>query len=162
MNIREAKIEDIAEIADIYNYEVLNGVATFDTEIKSYEEQKMWYKNHTGKYRIFVADIDGKIAGWVSLSKWIDKRAAEKSAELSLYINKEYRGKGLGNALMKKSLSMAEKDEIRTVISLITEGNNVSINLHEKMGFILCGRIEKVAEKFGKELNLIIMQKIFE
>lgn len=162
MRIREAKIEDIDEIADIYNYEVLNGVATFDTEIRSYEDQKSWYENHTGKYRIFVADIDGKIAGWVSLSKWINKRAAEKSAELSLYIKKECRGRGAGKALIKKSLSMAEKDGIKTVISLITDGNDVSINLHEKMGFTLCGRVDKVAEKFGKELNLIIMQKIFE
>ena len=57
---------------------------------------------------------------------------------------------------------MAEKDGIKTVISLITDGNDVSINLHEKMGFTLCGRVDKVAEKFGKELNLIIMQKLFE
>lgn len=162
MNIREAKIEDIDEIADIYNYEVLNGVATFDTETRSYEEQKIWYENHKGKHRIFVAEIDGKIAGWVSLSKWINKRAADKSAELSLYINSEHRGKGVGKSLIKKSLSVAEKDGIKTVISLITDGNDISINLHEKMGFILCGRVEKVAEKFGKELNLIIMQKIFE
>ncbi len=162
MNIREAKLEDIESITAIYNYEVLNGTATFDTEIRSEEEQYKWYKSHKGKYRIFVAEIEGKIAGWVSLSKWINKKAAEKSAELSLYIASSYRGKGIGRELLKKRLKAAEADGINSIVSLITEGNEISIIMHEKAGFRVCGRVERVAEKFGKELNLIIMQKLFE
>lgn len=156
MIIRTAKISDLQELMDIYNYEVLNGVATFDMEPKSLEERKEWFEAHSSaKYPLIVAEIDGKVAGYASLSKYRERAAYQTTVELSVYINREYRGQGVATALMEHILDMARKEEsIHTVVSVITAGNAISARLHEKFGFEYCGTIAEVGMKFGKYLGI--------
>lgn len=152
MIIRKAKKEDLKELLDIYNYEVEHGVATFDLETKTLEEREEWFYSHNvDNHPLIVAEIDGNIAGYASLSSYREKEAYKSTVELSIYIGVSYRKKGVATALMDSILDEAKRDErTHTVISVITSGNEGSKKLHEKFGFEFCGTLKEVGIKLGK------------
>lgn len=152
MIIRKAKIEDLKELLEIYNYEVKNGVATLDLEEKTLDEWERWfYAHNVDNHPLFVAEIEGDIAGYASLSSYREKEAFKTTVELSIYIGKKYRKQGIASALMKFIIEEAKKDErTHTVVSVITSGNEASEKLHKKFGFEFCGTIKEVGIKFEK------------
>lgn len=155
MKIRLADESDIESLLDIYNYEAMNSTATFAIRTKTLEERMEWFNDHNRDHHpLIVAEEDGKAVGYASLSKYRSGDAYEKTVELSVYVNHVYRGKGIGNALMCAMISMAEQDAcIHNVISVITSGNEASIRLHRKLGFIYCGTIKESGDKFGRWLD---------
>lgn len=152
MVIRKAEIKDLEELLAIYNYEVVNGVATFDLQPKTLEEWKKWFDAHQSDlHPLFVAEIDHKVAGYASLSSYREKEAYKSTVELSIYIGSDYRKQGVATALIEFILEVAKKhDGIHTVVSVITSGNEASQKLHEKFGFEFCGTIKEVGIKFGE------------
>src|SRR4030042_5586710 len=119
LKIRKAKLKDLNEITKIYNEAILKTVATFDTEIKSLQEQKTWFENHGLKNPIFVAEYNGFVVGWASLSQWSDRCAYSDTAEISLYVKTKYRGKGIGKKLMESILKEGEKVGLHAIIPRI-------------------------------------------
>ena len=154
MRIREAKLFDLPTLTDIYNDAVINTTATFDLEPKTTEERRGWFDAHTGIHPLIVAEIEGSVAGYASLSGYREKEAYESTAELSIYVHKDYRGQGVGKALMESILEIARELPIHTVISVITAGNTVSDQLHKEFGFSYCGRVREAGKKFGKYLDI--------
>ena len=155
--IRRAKIEDLHEMLDIYNYEVVNGVATFDEVPVTYEQRKEWFNVHKGKYILLVEEQDGKIAGYASVSKLFPKPAYDISGEVSVYVGKDFRGQGIGKALLKELLVQTEEEgNFVSLFSLITGTNEASIHLHEKLGFTYAGVLKESGMKFGKHLDVVI------
>lgn len=152
MIIRQAKTEDLTQLMNIYNYEVVNGVSTLDIQPRTYEERKIWFEQHNiNHHPLIVADIEGHIAGYASLSSYREKEAYRSTVELSIYIAPEDRKKGVATILMEQILKLAREDEtLHSVVSVITSGNEASCKLHEKFGFTFCGTIQEVGMKFGK------------
>jgi L-amino acid N-acyltransferase YncA len=162
ITIRRAAIKDLAAITDIYNEAILKTTATFDTNPKTVEEQKPWFESHDSRYPILVAEKDGSVVAWASLSKWSDRCAYSDTAEISVYVKEEHRGKGIGKKLMHKILDQGQKKGLHTVIARISELNESSIHLHEAFGFEHVGTMKEVGRKFGKLLDVHLMQKIYE
>ena len=162
MKIRKAQKEDLPELLTIYNYEVENGVATFDTTPATEEQRRDWLQNHNiENHPLYVAELDGKAVGYVSLSSFNDKEAYSGTVELSLYIGPEYRGRGIGRDLMKFIIELAERENgIHTIVSLITSENKASIQLHQEYGFQYCGTIKEAGYKFGRYLDVDYYQLI--
>lgn len=161
--IRKAELKDIPELMEIYNEAILNTTATFDTEVKDYENRAVWFREHTGKHRLIVKETEGRIAGYASLSRYRDRKAFDAAVEISIYVHKDYRGCHVGQELMKELLAFAKDcTEIETVIALITSNNVASIHLHEKFGFSYCGQFQNVGNKFGEKLSLNAYQIIYE
>lgn len=156
MLIRKAEEKDLQQLTDIYNYEIQNGTATFDTTTKSTSERKVWFDEHNIKnHPLIVAEIDGVVLGYASLSTFNPKEAYAQSVELSVYIDKESRGMHIGAQLMKEIINIAKNDPItKTIVSIITSDNEKSILMHKKFGFSFCGRISNVAVKFDKSLSI--------
>jgi len=167
--IRKAEEKDIQALLDIYNYEVINGVATLDLEPKTYTEWEAWFAAHNIKnHPLYVAELEdsdttaemdvsvaGEVAGYASLSSYREKQAYCSTVELSIYIAPQYRGRKIAGALMEYILEKARADEsIHTVVSVITSGNVASSRLHEKFGFTFCGCIREVGMKFGTYLDI--------
>ena len=152
MEIRKARREDLRELLDIYNYEVLNGVATFDLNPKSMEEWEKWYMAHNvGNHPLIVAVYNGHVAGYASLSSYREKEAYRSTVELSVYVSPVYRRRGVAAALMKEILELARQDEsIHMVVSVITSGNEASEKLHRRFGFSFCGTIHDMGFKMGE------------
>ena len=159
--IREAKREDLIAITEIYNDAIVKTVATFDTEPKSIEEQRAWFDRHNTKYPILVAEDQGLIVGWVSSSRWSDRRGYRDTAEISLYVKEGHRNRGIGRKLLEAILRKGENAGIHTVVGRIAGTNQVSVHLLEASGFTHIGTMREIGRKFGKLLDVHLMQKIF-
>jgi L-amino acid N-acyltransferase YncA len=160
MIIRTAKETDMPELLDIYNYEVEHGFATFDLTPKTMEERMVWFYDHNiENHPLIVAEEDDRAVGYASLSSYRPKEAYKTTVELSVYVNREYRRKGIAGRLAAAIIEIARsKDDIHTVISVITGGNEASILLHENLGFEYCGTMKEMGMKFGKMLDIINYQ----
>ncbi len=161
MKIRRATLEDLNDITEIYNDAVLRTDATFDNEPKTQEQQLSWFRGHDSRHPILVAEVEGRVAGWASLSEWSIRCAYADTAELSVYIEEGSRGRGIGTQLMMAVMDAGRECGLHTVLSRITEGNSISIRLHEAAGFDNVGTMREVGLKFGKLLDVRIMQFMY-
>jgi len=160
MQIRRATINDLAAITEIYNDAILKTVATFDTQPKTPDEQEIWFKSHGPKYPIIVGEVDSTIIGWTSLSPYSDRCAYSDTAEISVYIAEEYRGRRFGRILLEKTVQLGQDAGLHVLIARIAEGNEKSVHLFQSLGFTHVGVLKEVGRKFGKLLDVYLMQKI--
>jgi L-amino acid N-acyltransferase YncA len=160
--IRPAKLADLPTITEIYNEAILKTTATFDTEPKTSEEQKTWFADHGPKYPILAAEENGIVVGWASLSKWSDRCAYSDTAEISLYVREDHQGKGIGRKLLEAIVAEGEKAGLHTIIARIAEASQASIHLHKSVGFEHIGTMREVGHKFGKLLDVHLMQKVYK
>lgn len=162
LNIRKATAKDLDAITDIYNEAVRNTTATFDVQPKTAEEQKEWFEEHDAKHPLLVAEQVERVVGWASLSRWSDRCAYSDTAEVSLYVKEEYRGKGIGKTLLKALVNEGESAGLHTVVARISEGNDISLHLFESEGFEQVGIMREVGRKFGKLLDVYMLQKVYD
>lgn len=155
--IRRAQTADLQQLLDIYNYEVLHGVATFDITPKSLDERRQWLEEHNiGNFPLIVAvDTADAVMGYASLSAYRTKEAYRQTAELSVYIAPDHRGKGVASLLLEAIIDIARREtDLHTIVSVITSGNDISRRLHEKFGFEFCGTMRDVGMKWGEWLGI--------
>lgn len=159
--IRKATLSDVSAITDIYNDAILNTVATFDTELKSIENRMEWMHQHSDKYPVVVAEENGAVIGFASMTRWSDRAAYDDTAEISIYIHPAHRDKGIGKQLIKAIIEAGRIGGLHCVLSRITQGNDKSIYLHEQNGFRTVGVMKEVGKKFGQVLDVTMMQLIY-
>ncbi len=162
MTIRRATINDLAAITEIYNDAIVMTVATFDTTPKSHAEQKVWFESHGPKYPVVVGELDGIVIGWASLSPYSDRCAYSDTAEVSVYVAENHRGKGFGRKILGEVIKLGHASGLHVLIARIAEGNEKSIHLFETMGFAHVGVLREVGRKFGRLLDVYMMQRIFK
>lgn len=158
MLIRPATTADAAATADIYNREVTTSTVTFDLVTRSVAEQAEWLGARSGALEVVVAEIDGQVAGFASLSPYRDRPAYRTTVEDSIYIHHDHRGAGVGRALLSEIVHVAEARGFHSVIGRIVGGHEASIRLHEQVGFTRVGLEREVGRKFGRWLDVVVMQ----
>ena len=154
--IRRAREQDITALTDIYNYEILHSDATFAITPKTHQERLEWLREHNiDNHPLIVAVDSDEVIGYASLSPYRNMEAYRGTVELSVYVHREHRGRGVGEELCRYIIDMARLDETTvTVVSVITSDNQKSISLHEKLGFEFCGELKNVGIKNGKLLSI--------
>jgi L-amino acid N-acyltransferase len=162
IHIRDAVLEDLPSMLEIYNDAVRNLTATFDLEEHSLEQRKVWFEKHGGKFPLIVAILEEEVVGYCCLSSYRDKPAYARSTELSIYISNNHRGKGIGTLLMKEIIERAKQLDYHTMIGGITSGNVASVKLHEKFSFSFVGRFQEVGFKFGEWQHVDFYQLLLE
>ena len=157
MLIRKAEQGDLQELLDIYNYEAVNSVANLDLNPRTLEEWQTWFDHHNVEnHPLYVAEEDGRVAGYSCLSSYRDKEAFRSTVELSIYVEKDFRNRGYATELMAFIIDLAKADErTHSVISVVTAGNEASCKLHDKFGFVNCGTIPEVGMKFGLYSDIV-------
>lgn len=143
------KQEDWAEVRRIYWEGINTGHATFEADVPGWEE---WDARHLREPRL-VAIVNKDIAGWAALSPASARKVYAGVAEVSIYIGKEYRGQGIGSALLAALIAASEKQGIWTLQAGIFPENQASINLHLKHGFQILGRRKKIGRMTFGELS---------
>lgn len=143
--IRNMESTDWSQVSQIYKEGIDTGYATFETSIPSYAD---WNIAHVDSCR-FVAENDGEILGWAALSPVSGRCVYGGVAEVSVYVGKNSRGKGVGKALMEILIHTSETEGFWTLQAGIFPENQGSISLHEKMGFRFLGRREKIGKLKG-------------
>ncbi|MEM2869330.1 MAG: N-acetyltransferase family protein [Thermoplasmata archaeon] len=162
MKIRPASEADLLAMAEIYNDAVLHTTATFDTEPRDEERMRRWYLAHKPSHPILVAEEDGRVVGWASLSRWSRRKGYDRTVELSVYVAREHRGRGIGKALMEGILEEGKRAGFHLVVSRIVEGSDASLHLHEALGFERVGVMREAGWKFGRWLDVHIFQKLLD
>ncbi len=161
VNIRPSTDSDQQAILDIYNDAVINTTATFDTDLRTFEKQLEWFRKHKKNHPVFVAVENKQVIGWSSLSPWSDRCAYDTTVEVSVYVHKDFREQGIGSKLLEMVTLEGKKVKNHTVISRIAQGNEASIHLHEKFGYRHIGVMKEVGFKFGKFIDVHMMQLMY-
>ena len=159
--IRPAKLTDLPAIAEIYNDAILHTTAVFHTDAKDMDYYQNWFNSHTEKHPVWVYESGGNCVGYVSLSEWSDKCGYDGTQEISVYVQKDHRGKGIGKQLMQAMITHGKELGVVTILSRIAADNELSIQLHKDLGFITIGNMQKVGYKFGKFLDVMMMQYVY-
>ena len=161
--LRPAVPDDAEAIRAIYNASVAAETASLDTEPRSPEDHALWMARHAfDPWPAYVAERDGEVVGWASLSPYNPKPGYRTTAENSLYVRADQRGNGVGAALLAHLIEQAPAHGVREVVALITSTNMVSIRLHEAHGFRHAGRLERVGRKFDQWVDVVLMQRSLE
>ena len=164
LNIRIADKRDWQRIIEIYNQAILEKGKTADTEIQSLESRNDWLKDHLNEKRpILVADLNGKITGWCSLSKYRPgRKALESTAEISYYLDREFRGAGIGTYLVNESIKYAREHGIKNLLAILLDINKNSIKILRKFGFEKWGHLPNIANLGAEKCGQFIYGKNIE
>jgi L-amino acid N-acyltransferase len=146
---RQAAEMDLPSLLEIYNDAVLNTTATFDTSAQTIETRTNWIRTHVGRHPLIVAELGDKVVGYCSLSAYHERPAYSRTAELSIYVHKDFRRRGVAEQLMKEIISMAKDLDYHAILSCISSGSSASIQLHKKLGFQMVGCLKEVGFKFN-------------
>jgi len=150
VKLRSTEEDDLPAILEIYNDAILNLTATFDIEPKSLEERREWFHNHGNKFPLISAEVGGKVVGFCSISPFSQKRGYSPTVELSVYVHKDFRQRGIGKMLMNEIIAKARELGYHAIISIIAGNNAPSVELHRKLGFEPVGHLKQVGYKFSK------------
>jgi len=160
VDVRLAELDDAEAIRSIYNLEVLESTVTFDLVPRSLQDQREWLGAHAGAHPAIVA-VDGReIVGFGSLSPYRDRPAYSTTVEDSVYVRRDRRGNGVGGRLLDELVVLAVTHGFHSVIGRIVGGHEASIALHRKCGFERAGIERQVGRKFGRWLDVVLMQKL--
>ena len=159
---RLAERRDAEAIREIYNREVTGSTVTFDLVPRTLEAQQAWIAAHSGAHPAIVAvdEASGDVAGFGSLSAYRDRPAYSTTVEDSVYVHDGWRGQGVGRALLAELVRLATMHGFHSVMARIVGGHEVSIRLHESCGFSLVGVEREVGRKFGRWLDVALMQRL--
>ena len=158
--MRIATEKDLAAIVAIYNAAVPTRQSTADTTEVSVASRTEWFRQHVPDKRpLLVHEQDGRIVAWVSFQSFYGRPAYDHTAEISIYVSPEQRGKGLGHRLLAEALEMTQGLMIKTIVGFVFSHNEPSIRLFESFGFAEWGKLPNIAEMDGKEYSLSILGK---
>jgi len=153
MHIRDASAEDLPRLLEIYNHYVEHTHITFDIEPISLETRRLWLAGFrpAGPHRLFVAESEGRVAGYASSHRFRLKPAYDRSVEASIYLDPDACGAGCGSALYSRLLETLEGESgVHRVYGGVTLPNEASIALHRRFGFKRVGTYSEVGFKFGR------------
>jgi phosphinothricin acetyltransferase len=156
--VRAAVESDVAAIRDIYNYEILHGTATFDVEPKTLEDRLQWLRETQHPHCVVVAEESGSVAGWGCLRPFRAKAAYRFTAENSVYIHHDRRGNGIGGLILARLVQDGRANGFHSIMAGIAEGNEASVRLHRRFGFVDVGTEREVGYKFERWLDVTWMQ----
>ena len=158
MNLRDADEADLPVIVEIYNSTVPSRMVTADTEPVSVESRRAWFREHDPEnHPIWIAEVDGEIAGWFSCEPFRKRPAYHTTAEVSVYVAAEHRRKGIGQHLLAEAIRCAPALGLKTLSAGAFAHNEPSLELFRIFGFEPWARFPRVAELDGVERDLVVL-----
>ena len=155
VRVEAMQLSDWPEVERIYREGIASGNATFETESPGWE---IWNSRHHSHSRLVTRE-EGNILGWAALSPVSTRQVYAGVAEVSVYVARAARGRGIGKVLMAALIEASEAHGIWTLQASIFPENVASIRLHEKYGFRQVGRREKIAQLSGKWRDTVILER---
>ncbi len=158
---------DAEAIRQIYNVEVLDSTVTMDLVPRSLAEQQRWIELHSGAHGAIVAVENDpttgreRILGFASISPYRNRPGYSTTVENSVYVSREQQSRGLGRLLLDDILHVASESGFHSCMARILAGHEASIRLHASRGFTVVGVEKEVGRKFGRWIDITLMQKLF-
>jgi L-amino acid N-acyltransferase YncA len=156
--IRDATIEDLPAIIEIYNTSIPGRMATADLEPVTVASRMEWFAAHAPERRpLWVLELDDRIAAWFSFRSFYGRDAYRHTAEVSVYVSPDCHHKQLGTQLLVKAIDRAPSLDLKTLVAFIFAHNQPSLKLFEKHGFQQWGYLPQIAELNGIDRDLVIL-----
>lgn len=160
MTFRNAILNDLAEIVDIYNSTIASRMVTADTHPVSVESRKKWFEEHNEHRRpLWVIEDNNTIIGWVSFQSFYGRPAYDATAEISIYLHPDHRGNGIGKKALQHAINACPSLNIKTLLGYIFAHNEPSLRLFRSLGFSDWATLPDIALLDGVERSLIILGK---
>ena len=156
--IDTVKDKDAREVIDIFNHYVKNTFAAYPEEAVLYQSYELLRRTAEG-YPFLVARDEKAVMGFAMLRPHSPFAAFSMAAEVSCFVAPEQTGKGIGSQLYHRLLHESREKGLRTILAGISSLNPKSLAFHERMGFVQCGRFLNVGRKWGKDFDVVWMQK---
>ncbi|MEM6317139.1 MAG: N-acetyltransferase family protein [Bacteroidota bacterium] len=155
MEVRPLLAQDWPAVKTIYELGIATGIATFETAAPSWEK---WTNNHL-PYGRLVAVANSQVIGWAALTAVSSRCIYQGVAEVSVYVHPDFRGKGIGQFLLKQLIFESEANGIWTLQATIFRENTASIKLHGRLAFRLIGYREKIGQLNGVWKDNVVMER---
>ncbi len=158
--IRKLEKRDIKGCLDIYNYYIENTCFTLEEDKLNLNDFSKRVEDIASKYPFIVfLNEKGKVIGYAYLNTFNPRSAYKKTADLSIYVNKDHLSEHIGKLLLEEILKQAKEFGLKSIISIITSENENSLAFHLKNGFLLEGNLHNVAHKMGKDIDVYYLRK---
>ncbi len=158
IRIRLATADDLGRINEIYNHYVLHSTCTYQEEPHTAEERARWFQDHGPAHPVTVAELDGRVIGWGSLSRFHSRSAYRFSIENSVYVDHGWHRRGVGGRLLADLIARGRAAGHHTIVAGIDGEQVASVAIHEKFGFERVAHLRQVGFKFDRWLDVIYMQ----
>ena len=158
-----AQSSDLKKIVSTYNSTIASRLVTADLVEVTVESKIEWFNSHSPEKRpLWLIYHDNKYVGWMSFTSFYGRPAYDGTVEVSIYLENEFRGKGIGKICLQKAFEVSKGLNIKTLLGFIFDHNEPSLNLFYKMGFEKWAHLPKIANMIDDERGLIIVGKRFD
>lgn len=155
---RDALIQDLAAIVDTYNATIPSRMVTADLEAATVESKLAWFRGHNPQTRpLWVVEYGGAYAGWISFTDFKSRHAYRKTAELGIYLEARFRGKGLGDKCLQYAIEKCPALQITSLTGFIFGHNEPSLKLFYKHGFERWGFLPGICDMEGTLRDVVIV-----
>ena len=160
VTLRDATVADAGAINDIYNHYVHTSTCTFQAVDVTEAERVAWLEEHDEAHPAVVAERDGVVVAWGSLSRFRARHAYDPTVEVSVYVDAAHVRQGLGRTILDHLIGRARAAGHHAVMALIAADQGASVALHARFGFTEVGRLREVGCKFDRWLDVIYMERV--
>ena len=158
MRIRDAVERDLPAILEIYNAAVATRIATAQLEPVTVESRRHWLSEHSpDRYPFWVAEVDGRVHGWLTFKSFLPRCAYRSTIELSVYVDERFRRRGIARKLLEAAIARAPSLGINAMVGLIFAHNEASLKLFTRLGFKRWGLLPRVARLDDVERDLVVV-----
>ncbi len=160
MNIRKVELTDAAQIAEIYNYYIVNTHHTFEADELSAEVMRERIGEIYENYPYLVAEIDGEIQGYVYATQFRLREAYKYAVEASIYVRNHQKQRGIGSELYRAFFDALKETDVHTILAGISLPNDASVRFHEKLGYKKVAHFSEIGYKLGRWVDVGFWEKL--
>lgn len=162
VTIRSATVADAAAICLIYNQGIEDRIATLETDLRTPDERCEWLVARGRRHPVIVAESRGDVVGWGSLNPFNPRTAYDCVGDFSIYIERAWRGKGVGSRLLARLIELARELDYHKLVLSAFPWNEVGMALYQKFGFRTVGTYKEQGWLDGRWVDTIIMENLLE
>ncbi|MGH7896228.1 MAG: arsinothricin resistance N-acetyltransferase ArsN1 family A [Candidatus Binatia bacterium] len=160
-HVRFATVADAEAICRIYNQGIEDRVATLETELRTPEERRRWLAGRSPRHPVVVAaSADGSLAGWASLNVFNPREAYRHVTDISVYVERAFRGKGIGRILLSRLVELGREHGFHKLVLSAFPTNTGGMALYEKLGFRTVGVYKEQGMLDGRWVDTIVMERL--
>ena len=160
VTVRFATLEDAAAICTIYNQGIEDRIATLETELRDADERRRWLSARGTRYPVVIADALGQTVGWSSLNSFNPRRAYDGVADISVYVERSWRGRGVGRTLLGRLVELGGALGYHKLVLACFPTNKAGVALYERMGFVPVGVYREQGMLDGAWVDVLVMERL--
>ena len=158
--VRDATPHDLPALTAIYAHAVEHTTAAMDISTPTLESQEEWFRHHDERHPVLVAELEGEVVGWASISAWSARGGYRDTAEASVYVMPERHGQGIGKTLLMELVRRARLIGLHVLVAQVSTTNQTSLNLTRGVGFEDVGTLREVGKKFGMPVDVQVLEML--